>query len=119
MTEVTRQSYKQEVLESLQPVIVDFWGPRCVPCQRLLPLVERWDAEEGQPRGIKTATVNVQQNRMLCVETKVMSVPTFLLVANGKEMQRLTGDVTATSVEQLYRQAQALVDGGSGAHATT
>lgn len=118
MTEVTRQSYKEEVLESSQPVIVDFWGPRCVPCQRLLPLVERLDTEVGQPYGIKTVKVNVQQNRMLCVDTKVLSVPTFLLIANGHEVQRLTGDVTVGSVEQLYRQAQALMDDGKPIHAT-
>lgn len=117
MTEVTRQSYKDEVLASSAPVIVDFWGPRCVPCLRLLPVVQRLDEEIGQPRGIKTVKVNVQQNRMLCVDTKVLSVPTFLLVVNGQEVQRLTGDVNAQGVERLYREAEALVDGQASVEA--
>lgn len=108
MQEITRETYGAEVLRSSQPVVVDFWGPRCVPCQQLLPIVERLDQELGQPQGVKTVKVNAQQNRMLCVDTNVRSLPTFLLISGGVEVQRLTGDVSIASVQQLFRDAVAL-----------
>ena len=90
MFELNRENYEHEVSASEIPVLVDIWGPRCVPCLALNPLVEELGNEY---RGrVKMAKLDASKNRMLCAQMRVMSVPTFLFYKNGTEINRLTGE---------------------------
>ena len=102
MHKVTRDSFDDEVLGAKRPVILDFWGPRCVPCIRLEPsILQLSDSMEGHVDFYK---VVAPENRMLCVRLQVMSLPTFLAFKNGEEAGRLTGDdVTIQDIEELAR----------------
>lgn len=97
VVEVTRDNYASEILGSPGVVLVDFWGPRCIPCMELMPTVEELARTYG-PR-LKVATVNVTQARRLCIEQRVMTVPAFLFYKDGKEMLRLGPEVNADDLK--------------------
>lgn len=101
MDKVTRDSFDVDVLQSEVPVVVDFWGPRCVPCIRLEPSVVALSEEMAGT--VKFMKVIAPENRMLCVQLRVMSLPTFLAFKNGEEIGRLTGDVPFEEVEKFAR----------------
>ena len=88
--ELDRDNYDSEVLQSREPVLVDFWGPKCQPCLALLPAVEQM--EKDYAGKIKVTKVNATENRMLCAKLRVLSLPTFLFYKDGTEINRLIGD---------------------------
>jgi thioredoxin 1 len=91
LKEVTKDNFDQEVVQSQQPVLVDFWGPRCGPCLALMPYVE--ELASDYEKVLKMVKVDASQNRRLCLNLKVMNLPTYLLFKDGKEVDRLAGDV--------------------------
>jgi thioredoxin 1 len=97
MEEVTKDSFQREVIESKKPVVLDFWGPQCGPCIALMPQVEAMASGYGDK--IRIAKVEAPKNRRLCIELKVMALPTFLFFKDGKEVDRLTNTVTAEAIE--------------------
>ena len=102
MIEISSDSFEQEVLRSSQPVLVDFWGPQCGPCLALMPKVEALTERYGDK--VKITKVEAPKNRRLCLNLKVMSLPTFLLFKNGKEVDRLTGEITIQSIEECLEK---------------
>ena len=89
MLEVDSATFVTEVVQSQQPVVVDFWGPRCAPCLALMPQVERLEAACGGKA--KFVKVDASKNRRLCIELRVASLPTYLFYKNGESVARLTG----------------------------
>jgi thioredoxin 1 len=90
-TELNRDNFDAEVLQAKEPVLVDFWGPRCKPCLALTPFVEQLEKEfTGK---LKVTKINAEQNRMLCAKLQVMSLPTFLFYEKGAEIKRLSGQL--------------------------
>lgn len=87
---VNRDTFETEVVQSKEPVLVDFWGPQCRPCLALMPAVERF--EQTYTGKLKITKVNAAENRMLCAKLKVFGLPTFLFYRDGNEVNRLTGD---------------------------
>jgi thioredoxin 1 len=98
MIEINSDSFEREVLHSSQPVLVDFWGPQCGPCLALMPKVEALTERYGEK--VKITKVEAPKNRRLCLTLKVLSLPTFLFFKNGKEVNRLSGDITIQSIEE-------------------
>ncbi len=88
--DLDRDNYESEVLQSEEPVLLDFWGPQCRPCLALMPAVEQ--LEKDYTGKLKVTKVNATQNRMLCAKLRVMSLPTFLLYKGGTEVNRLVGE---------------------------
>lgn len=112
MIDVSTESFEAEVGQSDSPVLVDFWGPRCAPCLALMPFVEKL-ADRFNER-LKVVKVNSMENRKLCIQLKVMSLPTFLLFREGREVSRKTGEVTIGELEswvseQLNENRETLV----------
>ncbi len=87
--EVNGDNFAQEVLESKEPALVDFWGPRCQPCVALMPAVEELEKEFAGR--LKVTKLNATQNRMLCAKLRVLGLPTYLFYKGGIEVNRLTG----------------------------
>ncbi len=87
---LTEDNFEQEVLNSELPVIIDVWGPRCIPCIRLDPLVE--EISEQYAGSVKIAKIIAPESRKLCAQLKVMGLPTFLIYRDGAEVERRTGD---------------------------
>lgn len=91
MSEVmlTDQSFNQEVLQSDQPVLVDFWAPWCGPCQMMAPVIEDL-ANEYQGK-VKIAKLNVDENSKTAASYAVMSIPTLMVFKAGKIVKQMVG----------------------------
>jgi thioredoxin 1 len=100
---VTADTYQQAVVEASHdlPVLVDFWGPSCGPCLKMMPWVEAFAA--AQSSRLKIVKLNSMENRRFCFNLRVMGLPAFLLYQNGMEVRRLSGDecTPTTIVETL------------------
>ena len=92
LKEVNKDNFDQEVVASQQPVLVDFWGPRCGPCIALMPYVEEMASDYKDV--LKVVKVDASQNRRLCLNLRVMNLPTYLIFKDGKEANRLTGEIS-------------------------
>jgi thioredoxin 1 len=105
MKEVDKDTFEIEVVGSELPVVVDFWGPQCVPCLALMPGIESLAGTyEGR---VKLTKVEAPKNRRLCLSLKVLALPTFLFYKNGKEVERLTGD--SVSIQMIEGALQKLL----------
>lgn len=92
---VTKDNFKQEVLEADIPVLVDFWAEWCGPCQMVLPIVEEL---AGEVKDAKICKVNVDEQMELAKEFRVMSIPTLMVFKDG---QKVKSEVGAKSKEEL------------------
>ncbi|KMZ55849.1 thioredoxin [Dorea sp. D27] len=92
---LTKDNFKQEVLESEVPVLVDFWAEWCGPCQMVLPIVEEL---AGEVKDAKICKVNVDEQKELAKEFRVMSIPTLMVFKDG---QKVKSEVGAKSKEEL------------------
>lgn len=108
LREVTRETYEPEVIAASkeQPVLVDFWGPRCVPCLKMMPWVEELaERTEGALKVVKLNSAESMENRRLCVELHVMGLPTFIVYRDGAEVKRLSGDgCTPSTITEALRE---------------
>jgi len=102
MQQVEKETFEKEVLQADRPVIIDFWGPQCVPCLSLMPSVEI--LAEKHKDILKFVKIEAPNNRRLCLELKVLSLPTFLFYKDGKEIDRLSGNVTLKSIEDAIEK---------------
>ena len=89
VTVVDATNFKQEVLESTTPVLVDVWAAWCGPCRMIAPILEQL-AEENINK-IKVTKLNSDENMALAMELGIMSLPTLILFKNGTEATRLIG----------------------------
>jgi thioredoxin 1 len=79
-TEVTDATFEQEVLQSGEPVLVDFWAEWCGPCHAVSPVLEKI-AEE---RNLKLVKVDIDENQQLALRYGVQSIPNMILFENGE-----------------------------------
>ena len=85
---INNQNFKNEVLQSDKPVLLDFWASWCGPCRMVLPIVEEI-AEERQD--IKVGKINVDEQPELAVQFGVMSIPTLVVIKDGKIVKQAMG----------------------------
>ncbi|MDD5955117.1 MAG: thioredoxin [Firmicutes bacterium] len=85
---VNKNSFNQEVLNSDKPVLIDFWASWCGPCRMVGPLVEEIAAERSD---VKVVKVNVDEEQELAMQFQVMSIPTLVVMKNGKIVNRAVG----------------------------
>ena len=85
---VNKNNFNQEVLNSDKPVLMDFWAPWCGPCRMVVPLVEEIAKERSD---IKVVKINVDEEQELAMQLGVMSIPTLVVMKNGKIVNQVTG----------------------------
>lgn len=85
---VNKNNFNQEVLNSDKPVLMDFWAPWCGPCRVVVPLVEEIAKERSD---IKVVKINVDEEQGLAMQFGVMSIPTLVVMKNGKIVNQVTG----------------------------
>ena len=92
---VNKNNFNQEVLNSDKPVLMDFWAPWCGPCRMVVPLVEEIAEERSD---IKVVKINVDEEQELAMQFGVMSIPTLVVMKNGKVVNQATGARTKAQI---------------------
>ena len=81
-------------------VLVDFWGPRCQPCLAMMPTIAKLEEEAGG--AVRVVKVNSAENREICRELRVFGLPTYVLMQDGEELERLSGEVSKIDIERAF-----------------
>jgi thioredoxin 1 len=94
--------FKKEVLESREPVLVDFWATWCAPCRAIAPAVEELATQyKGK---VKVAKINVDDNQDTPQQYGVRSIPTLLLFKGGKVVEQIVGAVAKSRLEDALKK---------------
>ena len=98
--EVTSENFEKEVLESEKTVLIDFYAEWCGPCKRLSPIVEEVAAEETEVKFVK---MNIDNCEDIAIEYQVMSIPTLVVIKDGKEVERSVGLIDKDKIKELVK----------------
>lgn len=87
--EVTDRTFKELVLDSAKPVVVDFWAPWCMPCRMLSPILEKVAETNRDTTGFYK--LNTDENPLISAQFRIMSIPSIVFFKNGQEIRRIIG----------------------------
>ncbi len=99
---VTSATFEKEVMQSRQPVLVDFWAPWCGPCRMVEPTLKKL-AKEYAGR-LRVAKVNVDENQAISQQYGVQGIPTMLIVRNGQIIDRWSGALPEPALRSKVQQ---------------
>ena len=101
---VTDADFQAEVLESEQPVLVDFWAPWCGPCRVVAPVLEEI---AGERPDLKLVKLNIDENQQTAARFEILSIPTLILFRDGAEAKRVIGALPKRRLEAELEPALA------------
>ena len=85
---ITRNNFQNEIINSDTPVLLDFWAPWCGPCRMVGPILEEIAGERSD---IKIGKINVDEQPELASQFRVMSIPTLIVIKDGKIVNQSMG----------------------------
>ena len=85
---INKNNFREEVMNSEKPVLIDFWAPWCGPCRMVVPIVDEIAAEHPEYKIVK---VNVDEEVELASQFNVVSIPTLIVMKNGQIVNQSIG----------------------------
>ena len=95
---LTDENFKEEVMESSIPVLIDFWAEWCGPCRVLIPVIE--ELSKVYAGKVKILKMNIDENPNTPSSLGVRSIPTMMLFNNGKQIATKIGVLPQSTIEQ-------------------
>ncbi len=95
---ITKENFGQEVMNSEKPVLLDFWAGWCGPCRMVSPVVDQIAEERSD---IKVGKVNVDEQSELAGMYRVSSIPTLMVVRDGKVVNQMVGARPKAMIESM------------------
>jgi thioredoxin 1 len=96
-------NFQSEVLQSEQPVLVDFWAAWCSPCRAIAPMVE--DLAKAYDGRIKVGKLNIDDHQGVPQTYGIRSIPTLLVFKGGKVVDQIVGAVPRNKIEDALKKA--------------
>ena len=85
---INKNNFQNEIMDSEKTVLLDFWASWCAPCRMVVPIIEEI---AGERPDIKVGKINVDEQSELASEFSIMSIPTLVVMKNGKIVQQVSG----------------------------
>ena len=103
MLELTKDNFKEEVLEAEGYILVDYFGDGCVPCQALMPHVHGFEEVYGDK--IKFTSLNTTKARRLAIGQKILGLPVIAIYKDGEKVDELVkDDCTPETIEAMIKK---------------
>ncbi|MBU6185655.1 MAG: thioredoxin [Synechococcales bacterium] len=96
VVEISDANFKQEVLESSLPVLVDFWAPWCGPCRMVAPVVS--EIAELYESTVKVVKINTDENPNVASQYGIRSIPTLMIFVGGQRVDTVVGAVPKSTL---------------------
>ncbi|MBQ4551167.1 MAG: thioredoxin [Oscillospiraceae bacterium] len=97
---INLNNFSQEVMNSDKPVLLDFWAPWCGPCRMVVPMVEQIAEERSD---IKVGKINIDEEFELANQFGIMSIPTLMVVKDGKIVKKAMGARPKQAILQMLQ----------------
>ena len=98
---ISTDNFKKEVLEESKTVVIDFYADWCGPCKMLSPVVEAVAKEKENTKFVK---INVDEAQELAMQYNIMSIPTLVVIKDGKEVNRTVGFIDKSELLKLIEE---------------
>ena len=85
---INKNNFQNEIMDSEKTVLLDFWAPWCAPCRMVVPIMEEIASERPD---IKVGKIHVDEQPELASKFGIMSIPTLVVMKNGKIVQQISG----------------------------
>ena len=95
---INKNNFQNEVMNFDKPVLLDFWAPWCASCRMVVPIIEEIASEHAD---IKVGKINVDEQPELANKFGIMSIPTLVVMKNGKIIQQVSGARPKNAILQM------------------
>ena len=96
---INKNNFQNEIMDSEKTVLLDFWASWCAPCRMVVPIIEEI---AGERPDIKVGKINVDEQPELASEFSIMSIPTLVVMKNGKIVQQVSGARPKNAILEMF-----------------